>query len=379
MRRRRRRRRSGREGEGCAINHALQSQLLHYKDVTASWEGRRLSITHAYSFMVHPKKGTPDAGGINGSAVPLEGKMFGLLSDVYSKSDKECDIDIIFNASADGTKENACRNLIRDFAKDPSVDAGRAIALRLSNATDGRSGPGLLFLILGKEGDAHKLLVSRFPADSGILAEEERGSLKLDFLEKIFLKNAHSYKAALFRHVSLDSGFWNSKAVDRQVSNSTVLASEYWVRTFLDSDFQTTSAAGTLRLATALKAAVKKSTDPSVTAELISMGSLLKNIGGQTISIDGLKQKYSLSKEAYEAIHSSLKNPNTSKETFKFNYGEFLDHVPYRAVVLDSGVTITAPFENFEKSVRQTDKAANGIATFEVRGRIVDEKLQKVF
>lgn len=338
-----------------------------------------MSITHAYSFMVHPVKGTPDASSINGSSVPLEGKMFDLLSEVYGKSEAECDIDIRFNPTKDGVQENACRNLVREFAKSPSVDTGRAIAMRLSIATDGRSGPGLLFLILGKEGDAHKLLVSRFPADSGILAEEEKGSLKLDFLEKIFLKNAHSYKAALFKHVSLDSGFWNARAVDRQVSSPTVLASEYWVRTFLDADFQTTSAAGTLRLATALKVAVKKSADPEIQAELIHLGSLLKNVAGQNISIEGLKEKYSISDKAYDAIFTSLKNPKTSSEVFKFNYGEFAEHIPYRTLVLDSGVMITAPYDGFEKSVRTVSRSDDGVIVFEVRGRISDQKLQKAF
>lgn len=338
-----------------------------------------MSITNAFSFMVHPRKGDPEAKSINGSPVPLEGKMFDLLSDVYSKSDKECDIDIMFNPSSTGTQNNECRNIIRIFAKNPTVDNGREIALRLRNATDGRSGPGLLFLILGKDGDAHKLLISRFPADSGILAEENSGGLKLDFLEKIFLKSANSYKAALYKHVSLDEGFWNARAVDRQISSSTVLASEYWIRTFLDSDFKTTSAAGTLRLANALKAAVRKVSDPNVAAELISMGGLLKNIGGQTISIDSLKQKYSLSEDAFGAIRSSLQNEKTSSESFTFSSGEFAEHVPYRSIVLDSGVTITAPFQGFEGSVREVEKTADGIATFSVRGRVIDQKLQKAF
>lgn len=338
-----------------------------------------MPITHAFSFMVHPHKGDPDAHSINGAAVPLEGKMFDLLSDIYEKSEKECDIDISFNPSSDGKQDNPCRNLVRVFAKAPSVDSGRDIAHRLRNATDGRSGPGLLFLILGKEGDAHKLLISRFPADSGILAEEKTGGLQLDFLEKIFLKNAHSYKAVLYRHVSIDSGFWDARAVDRQISSSVVLASEYWVNDFLASDFRTTSAAGTRRLASALKAAVKAVKDPDVMAEIISVGALLKNMGGQKLSVESLQSKYSLSEAAFSAIKASLKNPDTASEQFVFNYGEFVEHIPYRSVVLDNGVTITAPFEKFESSVQVSQADKNGFATYSVRGRIVGQKLQKAF
>lgn len=338
-----------------------------------------MPITHAFSFMVHPSKGDPDSQTINGAAVPLEGKMFGLLSDVYEKSEKECDIDITFNPSPDGKQDNPCRNLVRAFAKNPTVDNGREIAHRLRVATDGRSGPGLLFLILGKEGEAHKLLISRFPADSGILAEERASGLRLDFLEKIFLKNAHSYKAALYRHVSTDAGFWDARAVDRQTSSATVLASEYWVNDFLASDFRTTSAAGTLRLATALKGAVKALQDPGAVAEIISVGSLLKNMGGKKLSIDQLQTKYSISDVAFQAIKSALKNPATSSEQFVFNYGEFADHIPYRTIVLDSGVTITAPFEKFDSSVKETARDQDGTTTFSVRGRVVGQKLQKAF
>lgn len=338
-----------------------------------------MPITHAFSYMVHPRKGDPDAKTINGAAVPLEGKMFGLLSEVYEKSDKECDIDISFNASPDGKQANPCRSLVQAFAKNPSVEAGREIAHRLRKATDGRSGPGLLFLIFGTDGDAHKLLISRFPADSGILAEEKASGLQLDFLEKIFLKNAHSYKAALYRHVSIDAGFWDARAVDRQISSSVVLASEYWVNDFLASDFRTTSAAGTLRLANALKAAVRNVKNPETMAEIVSVGTLLKNMAGQKLSIDSIKSKYSLSDTAFESIKAALKNPETASEQFVFNYGEFVEHIPFRSIILNNGVTITAPFEKFENSIRETSREKDGTATYSVRGKIVDQKLQKAF
>jgi len=336
-----------------------------------------MPIEHAFSYMVHPSKGDPEARNINGSAVPLEGKMFDLLSDIYGKAEHECNIDISFNPATDGSQINACRDLIRAFAESPSVDAGRAIAQRLRAATDGRSGPGLLFLIIGKEGDAHKLLISRFPADSGILAEEKQSELKLDFLERIFLKNAHSYKAALYKHTSISAGFWSARAVDKQTTSSTVLASEYWIGDFLDSDFKTTSSAGTLRLANALKDAVKKSSDPDVISEIISAGTLLKNMAGKKISIDDLQLKYSLSDAAFLAVKNSLKNPNTSGEQFVFSYGEFVEHIPYRSVILDTGVTITAPYEKFSESVKEASVDENGVSIFAVKGRVIDQKLQK--
>jgi hypothetical protein len=53
-----------------------------------------------------------------------------------------------------------------------------------------RSGLGLLFLIRGKERNKSKLVISGFPADNGILAEEQSNSLTVQFVERIFMKNA---------------------------------------------------------------------------------------------------------------------------------------------------------------------------------------------
>jgi hypothetical protein len=73
---------------------------------------------------------------------------------------------------------------------------GRRIAARLQNVTTHRSGLGLLFLITGTEGLESKIIISRFPADEGILAEANREALTVEFLERIFVKNARAYKAA---------------------------------------------------------------------------------------------------------------------------------------------------------------------------------------
>lgn len=333
-----------------------------------------MTIESAFTYMVHPGRSDPDAGKINGAAVPLEGKLFGLLSEVYDKADRECDIDIGFRSTS-GKKENASRDLITAFALSPTVETGRAIAHRLASVTTHRSGLGLLFLILGKDGDAHKLLISRFPADSAILAEENYSTLSVKFLERVFMKSAKSYKAALYRHVSIDSGFWLGSAVDKQVTSPSVLASDYWVSDFLSSDFKTTSAQGTKRLATALRSAVRLVNDPDVKHELVSVSTLAKNLGGQVLSISDIKTKFSLSDAAYSAIKSALKNPETVDEKFKFDFSEFSNQIAYRSVSLDNGVTISAPTQTFAKSVRE-ERGAGSERRFSTEGKIVDEALK---
>jgi putative GTP pyrophosphokinase len=62
-------------------------------------------------------------------------------------------------------------------------------------STTHRSGLGLLFLVTGEDDGETKIVVSRFPADSGVLAEEKGKGLTVEFLERIFMKGAKSYKA----------------------------------------------------------------------------------------------------------------------------------------------------------------------------------------
>ena len=156
-----------------------------------------MPVEHIHTYLVHPGKGLADAQ-VGGTTVALQGKLFRLLDGIYSKSDEECDIDISFNQNADGRQQNDCRDLFLAYLQGPTLIRGRAIAERLYRTTDKRSGLGLFFLIAGREGKTHKLVISRFPTDSAILAEEDERNLTVEFLERVFMKSATSYKAAAY-------------------------------------------------------------------------------------------------------------------------------------------------------------------------------------
>jgi hypothetical protein len=218
-----------------------------------------MPIEHIHTYLVHPGKGTEEASRIRGNTLALNGKVFSLLSEVYLSSDRDCSIEISFNHREDGTQQNPCRDLIVAYLSDPTVVHGRQIAERLEKVTTHRSGLGLLFLIAGKEGRDHKVVISRFPADFGILAEESERALTVEFLDRVFMKRATTYKAAAYQDASLRAGLWLGRAVDKQINSDMVQLSNYWIAEFLDSDFRTTAAAGTKRLAVALRDAARKS------------------------------------------------------------------------------------------------------------------------
>ena len=74
------------------------------------------------------------------------------------------------------------------------------------------------------------------------------------------MKNRASYKAAAYADVSLEAGFWKGRAADKQSKGSVREVSNYWIADFLASQITVTAAAGTRRLAMAMRDAAKRQT-----------------------------------------------------------------------------------------------------------------------
>lgn len=311
-----------------------------------------------------------------GTTVSLSGGMFSLLDGIYSKSDAECDVDITFSPSSDGKQENECRDLIVAYLSKPDLAKGRKIAERLAAHTDGRSGLGLLFLIAGKVGREHKILISRFPTDSAIYVDETPNTLSVQFLERVFMKSKTSYKAVAYQHASLHGGFWSGRAIDKQLNSLSGEPSNYWISDFLQSDFTTTPAMGTRRLAVAIRDAARKSS-LVIKQELTAAGTLAAGLSGQRISIDDFVKRMGLSLEAATALKSELKSSAAAKEIFQFDLGTYKNLVAFKSVELSNGALLTADTTRFDDVFKQ--ERVNGSSEeikFVTTGKVVDEKLK---
>ena len=126
------------------------------------------------------------------------------------------------------------------------------------------------------------------------------------------MKNAKSYKAVLYRHRSLDTGFWQGTAIDRQMNDSDVNVSGYWVHDFLDSDFRTTAQAGTRRLAVACRAAARKSESTDVKSEITAAVRLAAGQNGQQMSARGFTDTFRLSKPRNAGASSPIAPSNST-------------------------------------------------------------------
>ncbi|MDG2535382.1 hypothetical protein P6144_17105 [Sphingomonas sp. HITSZ_GF] len=305
------------------------------------------------------------------------GKLFDMLAGIFSGEASPRDFEITFNAAPDGGQVNECRDLLVAFEASPSLASGHLIAERLQGVTDNRSGIGLLFLLAGTQGLKKRVVVSRFPTEQAVLAEVSSAGLDVEFLEQVFIKKLSSYKAVMLQHPTPKDGFWKGMATDRQAGQSGEHISDYWLKDFLNADFSETAAAGTRRLATALKQALKANPNLSVKAEIAHASSLAPAVFlGKSLTIGDFCDHFGLSNAAKETIRNQLSKPSLFGKMFQFEPNEFKNVAPFRTIEMSNGAILTAPNEDFEK-VFETKEASDGVVEYTTRGRVSDQRLAR--
>ena len=339
-------------------------------------QGSAMKIEKILSFLTYPGKNAEEQSEISGAIIPKKGKLFNMLSAIFQNSESDCNIPIIF-ISEDDDQVNEVREEIQNLISTKSVSEGRVLAERLQHVTTSRSGMGLLFFTLGTSGDQEKLVISRFPADEGIVAERKSKTLKVEFVEEVFMKSAYSYKSAMYKGQLSDSDFWTGFAVDKQVSHGAREIAGYWINAFLKSDFQTTPRQGTKRLALALKSAISNCSDTSIKHEITSSAKLARNIPAKAMTIAEFCDQFHLSVKAKEMVCDQVKIPRLLNDKFIFERSEFDKHISYKMVELDNGAILTAQASKFDDCFDSEVTEIDGKYRYSTTGKIVDEKLKR--
>jgi hypothetical protein len=333
-----------------------------------------MTIKHSFSFLTYPGKHKPDEPIAPGTAIPnSEGKLARMLSDIFANAGRDCLIPIMF-VSPGESQENEVRSDLIALVKKPSVAAAAVLARRLQLATTGTSGMGLLFISIGAEGQGTRIVISRFPADEGVVAERTAGALTVEFVEQVFLKSAHSYKAVTYLYEARPNDLWDGHAVDRQLNHGLKAMADYWIVDFLKSDLKTTAAAGTKRLALALRAAVESSSDIGTKREITSAVQLASNMTQRALTIEDFCKQFHFSPETTAAISRQVKPVRLLSEKFRFDKTEFSTHIAYKQIELDNGAVLSAPAERFDKCFTAVNK--KDTTTYTTSGAVVDERLR---
>ncbi|NVO07340.1 MAG: hypothetical protein HXX19_16100 [Rhodoferax sp.] len=335
-----------------------------------------MTLATIHSFLVHPSKHVEDQPKIGGAKIKKEGKLFEMLNDIYARAERECHFEICFTHT-EGQQTNLCRSLIVDYLRTPGIENGRRIAERLQAVTTHKSGLGLLFVMAGMEGGRHKIVVSRFPADEGIVATENQNRLDVEFIEQVFMRSAKAYKAVVYSGASIDAEFWTGGAVDKQINDAVTGLSGYWVKEFLLSDFKTTGAAGTLRVAAALREAINHSKDMHVKEQLIAASRLVVNQGGRLVSASQIAEGLHLSQAAKAEFRGQFKTNDLFTDKFQFDANEFSKHVSYQTVELDNGGMLVAKSDQFETVFRKEPvEREQDKVKFSTQGKIINQKFR---
>lgn len=330
-------------------------------------------ITNIFSSLVPPGRQAGDLPEINGAVIPLNGDLFAMLANVFDKSDQECTTPIRFLGGEDGTQTNDVRTAFIELITDPTLDRANALAERLCRVTTGRSGLGLLFFVIGTEGGEHKLLVSRFPAHEGVLAELGTQGLSVEFVKRVFMKSSTSYKAALYRSTNPAAEFWEGMVVDKQLQD----AADYWIRGFLKSDLRTTSREGSRRLAVAFRDAARAATSVDDKHQLVSAITLISGLKGQVISPREIFDRFAIPEPLQKAVISHLPNDASVDAPFILDAKEFHAVAGQRTVKMNNGGILTAATDDFEKVfAREIIEGDTPLVRFTTVGTVVDETVK---
>ncbi|WP_175656723.1 hypothetical protein [Burkholderia ambifaria] len=333
-----------------------------------------MSIESIYSFLTYPKNHKRAADAIDGIHIkPDKGKLSKMLSEVFDSATSRRDVPVTFVSD---NQINPIREQLLAFFTKPRLASALPLAQSLQAATPGTAGMGLFFVCLGTdEGKAGKRIVlSRFAADEGVVASKNGSALSVEFVEQVFLKNAHTYKAATYRHEAGKSDAWKGIATDRQLNHGSKAIADYWIVDFLCSELTTTAAEGTRRLAIAMKDASRSTSDPQVRGEIVAAARLAGNLTSNAMTIEQFCDQFAMSQRAKDAVKAAVKPARLITESFRFDADEFIRHVPYKQIELDNGATLSAPTDRFE-DVFHSEKIGDAHA-YSTQGMIVDEKLR---
>ena len=337
-----------------------------------------MTLDHIHGYLVRPNSSAGGTSTVRGITVPLSGPLYHEMTRIFSGADAECKIDIIFAPDTRGQQNNAAHDRIVQYARNPSEQSGRAIAEMLQQATPGGAGIGLLFLLKGQDLNKQDVLVvSRFPAEGGIIAHETSQSMTVDFVERVFRKRSTGYKSVLFKTSSLSTGFQVGRAIDRQ-ANAKVEIAKYWIGDFLSCELNLQGPLGSRRLGIAISEAVKNADDPDIKREIFAVATTIRNQDGRTDSGNNHLRRSGASDAAIHAIVSEMPNSDAMNEVFPFETNEFDQHVRYRIVELDNGALLAANHAEFGEVFEMQEFPNENRHRFSTSGTILKERYRKL-
>jgi hypothetical protein len=334
-----------------------------------------MHIKRAYSFIAPIGKGDSNLriDTRQGTTITVNTNVFRLIERVLDRSGKDCNVPVAFTPQ-NGRQENPVRTMVIELIRNPNLTQCLPLVRRLASYTTNVSGIGLVFFIVAEDDSNSVLLISRFPAEHGITTERSERRLTVEYVENVFMRTSYRYKAVLYRGRSLNTGFWDGFAVDKQIAQAKKELSDYWVRDFLASELKLTPERGSEVLAKLIKDTIAATQNVAIAQQLLSCVNLIENLNGKNLSVKSFCNRFGLGENIQTELISRLPNKSMADKQFIFNQDEFKKHARYRTVYLDNDAILSAPADRFEGVWRQEDEYDK--TKFSTIGKVKEQKIR---
>ncbi|MCA9125651.1 MAG: hypothetical protein KDB22_01155 [Planctomycetales bacterium] len=331
-----------------------------------------LKRIHAYE--VVPQRLAGKATAPSGGAFKAPDDFVLQLDRYLVKSRLHQQPPVAFRASFENDEEgevgaNEVRDRVLEYTFGQPATAKSAamfLASRLGMSMDDRSTSCLLVLTAYAKGAERRFVGWAFPKDEpfGFSAKGSRANIEI--IKNAFSRSSKFRKAVLFEGLRDDETYWTGNVIDEKDK-----VANYWVTSFLECDFLINGKTGTQLLARVLRE----------THDSLASRDDKDQIAASILSVRASQRKsWSLSKFANEYLSGSVKSTFLSKAppaavstSFPLDRAELETKAGLRVFKTEDGVTVMAPFDTINNSVKLTGQSQRKL---KYEGIVTEEKVR---
>jgi len=340
---------------------------------------REYTITRLFAFEVSPHRTSGEDPHPVGGQCELSTGLRRLIADSIAVAKFDDGPEVLFQF--DGGPERRCdmRSAVMDCAFEQVMPAGQgasAIAKRLANSMDDRSDGCLLVICIEAKGTTRRATIWVFPKDTAFQFSMNGDQSHIDILKNVFSQSSRLRKAARFEGHNNATGFIDGRIVDYQMTSKNKSVANFWIDRFLQCSLSYTSALGTRSISVAFRTAMDGAIDTAMRTEVAQTIAALRQSKQRRWSAERIANEY-LSGEVKDRFLRAMGNEQAQSAVFDLDRSAFDHALNYQVFELETGVFVSSPFNEINKSVTVTrPKSGDGQTKLKCEGTVKTEKVR---
>jgi hypothetical protein len=329
-------------------------------------------LQRGYAAHIQPGKGSDPPLAPESYPLKLEADLRQILTEATEGAHRHPMSTVVFKMGDD--RDHPVRDLILKvaFGQTRAPAAAKAeLAARLSACTDHRTGSSLMLTTVHEVGDRRRVAMYVFPESDSYRLNTIREEAILERLRSFVLKSKLR-KVAQFEGKQIKTHFLQGQVADLQIGADPRRAADYWVTAFLEAEFAINSDKGTRLVAAALQKTFDLA-DPGDKQTVMEAAVSLVADKRQAWSLDQIASRL-LPDHLVETFCSLAPNFEARTGQFMLDKALLRDRINYRVFQLNSGVWVSAPFQEVGETVKLTTDGDKRILS--CRGEVIAEKVR---